>query len=240
MSERMEEEILRDVLLEAVAREYGEIMDTEEDIPVSRRYQKEMYAMCEDPMGWAKRKSRPLWKKCVRIAAMIFLTITILLTLVMTVSPKARATMTTWVEDWYNQFMEYRESEGKAEEEYNSLTKYEITEVPTGYWTIEMDKNTTNYGWQSYENNRSSLILLKYTDLYTGCIPWVETSGMAVSDVSVNGCAGHMFVCLDNRQASVVSWRDEKAGIQFYIEGYVSKDDLLNMAKSVRLVRSTK
>ena len=240
MSDRMEEEILRDVLLEAVAREYGEIMDVEEDIPVSRRYKKEMYTMCEDPMRWARRKRRPLWKKCVRITAMIFLAITILFTLVLTVSPKARAAMTTWVEDLYIKCVEYRFPEDNPKEISNSRPEYEITEIPAGYYRIKGRGTQITCGWQGYLNSRGQLIQFKYSKSHFGYVSWIETNHMTVFDVAIEECRGRVFVSENEKQANIISWIDEKAGLQFFIEGYVRVDELLNMARSVRLVKSTK
>ena len=240
MSGRMDEEILRDVLLEAVAREYGEIMDTEEDIPVSRRYRKEMYAMCEDPMRWARRKSRPLWKKCVRIAAMIFLVITILLTLVLTVSPKARAAMTTWVEDWYHQFVEYRFRDKESKDEIEIMKRYEIGDIKDGYWLTNTENKTPNCMQIIYQNPERQCVKFKYITLHNGLVSWVESNNMRVTDVTINGCEGRLFLAKSEYQASIISWINEEARIQFFIDGYVSAEDLLSMAKSVQLVNSTK
>lgn len=108
---------LRDALLDANLQQFAEIMAQAEEPDFSPRYRKSCLRMLANPRGWAKRFSRPLWKKTLQTAVCILLTFTLALGALMGISPTVRAAVMNW-------FREIREG-------VVSYTSHESTEQLT-------------------------------------------------------------------------------------------------------------
>lgn len=98
MTEHKENELLRDLLLDAAAEEFAGTAHVE----TSPRFQKSMHSLLTDPNGWAKRRQRPLWKRAVRTAAAILLICILSIGMLTLISPKAYAAVVNWITEWYD------------------------------------------------------------------------------------------------------------------------------------------
>ena len=65
----------------------------------------------------------------------------------------------------------------------------------------------------------------------------VDTENMTMSDVTVNGFDGQLFLSDDPEVSNYLVWMDEEHNVQFYIDGFMNKSDLLYMANSVIIVK---
>lgn len=118
-----------------------------EPVETSRKFQKSMQSLCNNPTKWAKQKQNPSWKKAVKMAAAILLICILSIGMLTLISPKAYAAVVNWITEWYETHISYLFT-GESEEVV--LHNYEITYFPQGYnphgqFLIQPDKisNTT-------------------------------------------------------------------------------------------------
>lgn len=118
-----------------------------EPVETSRKFQKSMQSLCNNPTKWAKQKQNPSWKKAVKMAAAILLICILSIGMLTLISPKAYAAVVNWITEWYETHISYLFT-GESEEVV--LHNYEITYFPQGYnphgqFVIQPDKisNTT-------------------------------------------------------------------------------------------------
>ena len=55
----------------------------------------------------------------------------------------------------------------------------------------------------------------------------------------MNGHDGYLYLSNDLGESNAIIWYDEQEKIQFMIDGFVDQEDLLQMAVSVSLCKST-
>lgn len=67
----------------------------------SSHYQRQIRLMLKDPLGWSRRKTRPMWKAICQRAAIVLLIISLGFGTVMVSSPTARAAFVRWITEWY-------------------------------------------------------------------------------------------------------------------------------------------
>lgn len=67
MIKSAEDITLRDILLDAAAKEFSVELSDIKPVVVSFHFQKQMKAMVANPQRWAKRHVRPLWKNVCRL-----------------------------------------------------------------------------------------------------------------------------------------------------------------------------
>lgn len=89
MTECKESELLRDILLDAAIEEFAPEFLSTEPVETSRKFQKSMQSLCNNPTKWAKQKQNPSWKKAVKMAAAILLICILSIGMLTLISPKA-------------------------------------------------------------------------------------------------------------------------------------------------------
>ena len=234
---RSDEDItLRDILLDAVAQEFAAELSDIKPVAVSSRFQKQMNAMVADPQRWAKRRVRPLWKKCMQTAAVILLVCSLSLGALMAVSPTVRAAVIHWVTEWYETHVLYRYA---GEQISGELPQYEITALPDGYKEIERIEIPSAL-YVTYENQDGKRLYFDYSYMQQGSALDILTDGVEVRDVTVNGLDGQIFLSLDPKNDNTLAWIDPDANIQFTVGAFADESALLHMAESIVLVKSTK
>ena len=230
--------LVRDVLLDAAGLEFRQELADTAPVPVSRRFQREMTAMLTDPAGWVRRKTRPRWQRMARFAAAVFLTVSLSLGAVLAASPTARAAALRWVREIYDTYIVYRFS---GRQDHGAMPLYALSALPEGYAEVPEERvDSAEYVERVYQNNDESLLRFICYRMQQGSAMVVDTENMVVSDITVNGCPGQLYLSQDPTVSSAVVWADQGAGIQFTIDGFFDGADLLHMAESVSLSDFTK
>lgn len=203
----------------------------------SSRYQRQMRAMLKDPLGWAKKKARPKWKNIALEAAMILLVISLGFCAVMVSSPTARAAFARWIEELYETYIIYRYSGDSTSGE---MPRYEITELPEGFAErdrIELSRTTS----VTYANEAENVIYFGYSIMVQGgAIVYDDIDNSDVYDIKVNQMSGHFFESRSPEKFNTIIWIDTKNNIQFDISGVYDYTDILHIAESVSLSKTTK
>lgn len=236
MEENHDDEWMRRVLMDAVKMDWADSLNNAPQFQPSKKFQLQMKAMLKDPFQWQRKKMIPFWKKATTRAAAILITITVGVGSVMIASPTVRASVIKWFIEWYETHVEYRYS---GEPIQTELPQYYITNLPEGY--VEMNRLVyPEYVSVTYGNVNQNTLYLDYAYLQEGTVSSFETGDMDIMDITVNGCPGQLFLSKDTNQTNAITWIDNQKNIQFTIDGFQDKSELLHMAENISLMDSTK
>jgi len=128
MTDQALDKLMRQVLIDSLALE-EESTEPVDFIP-SKRHQQQMQLMLKNPLGWYKRKTKPVWKLALQRVAVVLLVASLGFGSVMVVSPTARAAVIRWVVEWYETHIVYRYSGDGIS---GGMPRYGIVELPDGY-----------------------------------------------------------------------------------------------------------
>lgn len=236
MTDRELDRMMQHVLLDAIKRDCEKETDDVPAFKPTHHYQRQMAAMLSDPLKWARKRARPIWKSALQKVAMILLVFTLSLGSLMAVSPTVRAAVVRWVTEWYETHIVYRYS---GEQIIGEMPQYEITDLPEGY--IEDERvNWPSYVSVVYQNkDTGKTIYLDCTYMQQGSASDYVTDGVEVVPVTVNGLSGQLFLTDDwENKWNTITWIDAERNLQFEIDANVNRDVILHMAESVSLVKT--
>ena len=236
MTDRELDRMMQRVLLDAIKRDCEKETDDVPAFKPTRHYQRQMAAMLSDPLKWARKRARPIWKSALQKVAMILLVFTLSLGSLMVVSPTVRAAVVRWVTEWYETHIVYRYS---GEQITGEMPQYEIIDLPEGY--IEDERvNWPSYVSVVYQNkDTGKTIYLDCTYMQQGSASDYVTDGVEVVPVTVNGLSGQLFLTDDwENKWNTITWNDAERNLQFEIDANVNRDVILHMAESVSLVKT--
>lgn len=242
MTEQELDRMMQHVLLDAIKRDCER---ETEDVPAfkpTHHYQRQMAAMLSDPLKWAQKRARPIWKNALQKVAVILLVFSLSLGSVMAVSPTARAAVIRWVTEWYEAHIVYRYS---GEQITDEIPQYEIVDLPEGY----VEDESKRIEWPEYisftyynpnkENDQG--IVFDYTYMSQGGVADFVTDESEIISVAVNGMKGQLFLAEDwENTRSTITWIDTDDNIQFTLMAALNENDILHMAESVSLVKMSK
>lgn len=236
MTDRELDRMMQHVLLDAIKRDCEKETDDVPAFKPTRHYQRQMAAMLSDPLKWARKRARPIWKSALQKVAMILLVFTLSLGSLMAVSPTVRAAVVRWVTEWYETHIVYRYS---GEQITGEMPQYEITDLPEGYAEDER-VNWPSYVSVVYQNkDTGKTIYLDCTYMQQGSASDYVTDGVEVVPVTVNGLSGQLFLTDDwENKWNTITWNDAERNLQFEIDANVNRDVILHMAESVSLVKT--
>ena len=236
MTDRELDRMMQRVLLDAIKRDCEKETDDVPAFKPTRHYQRQMAAMLSDPLKWARKRARPIWKSALQKVAMILLVFTLSLGSLMAVSPTVRAAVVRWVTEWYETHIVYRYS---GEQITGEMPQYEITDLPEGYAEDER-VNWPSYVSVVYQNkDTGKTIYLDCTYMQQGSASDYVTDGVEVVPVTVNGLSGQLFLTDDwENKWNTITWNDAERNLQFEIDANVNQDVILHMAESVSLVKT--
>ena len=240
MTDRELDRMMQHVLLDAIKRDCEKETDDVPAFKPTRHYQRQIAAMLSDPLKWAQKRARPLWKNVAQKIAVILLVFSLSLGSLMAVSPTVRAAVVRWVTDWYETHVGYRFS---GEQIADELPQYEVTDLPEGY------AETVRVEWPSYvsiiyqnvNDENASWIYLQYIYMQQGASSNFEIENADIIPVTVNGLEGQLYLTRDTEGAdSTITWIVPDENMLFAVSAALGADDILHMAESVSLVKTEK
>jgi len=199
----------------------------------SPKHQRQMKAMLKDPLGWSRKKARPVWKTIAQRAAIILLAISLAFGTIMAASPTARAAFARWVRELYDTHVTYRYA---GEDIPGILPRYRISGLPEGYY--EYDRaGTTNTTSITYQNDdHGGWISLTYIYMQQGSAVDFVVDNSEIVPITVNGMAGEFYLSPNLDEVyNTVTWIDKEANLQFIVDAPLELDDTLRIAESVIL-----
>ena len=202
------------------------------------RYQRQMTAMLADPLKWARKRARPIWKKVIQKVAVILLVFSLSLGSLMAASPTVRAAVIRWVTEWYETHITYRYS---GEQITDEMPQYEITDLPEGY----IEDESKRIEWPEYisftfynpNKENDQRIIFDYAYMSQGGASDFVTEDSEVLSVTVNGLEGQLFLEKDwENTRSTLTWIDAERNLQFTLMAALGETDILHIAESASLV----
>ena len=178
-----------------------------------------------------KKNNHPQLKRVLRMAASFALVILVASGSVMALSPTARAAVIGWLFGQEGTIFSYT-SMGE-ESESNVYYKYELPQIPEGY-----------YLWQEIVDESQSIML--YAEEETGHLlkvtgsPNDGTSAMFLmtttaekSTVQIGDITADFYLSESEDVSSGLAWVDPENGYLICLDGFFSKEELIEMAQSL-------
>ncbi len=202
----------------------------------SAYHQRQMRSMLKDPLGWARKKARPMWKTIAEKVAVVLLIISLGFGTVMVSSPTAQAAFVQWITEWYETYIIYRFA---GENIFDEMPQFEIVELPEGF--VETERvEFPEMSSITYENEIGDVIYFNYIYMSQGGVAAFETENSIVSDIKVNHMDGLFGEAKIPGSFNTIAWIDTEQNIQFNISGNFRYLDILYMAESVSSSKTTK
>lgn len=238
MTEHKENELLRDILLDAAAEEFASEFSSTEQVETSLKFQKSMQSLLSNPKKWAERRQKPVWKRAAKMVATIALIGILSLGMLMLISPKVYAAVVNWVTEWYDTYVMYRFS---GEHSESDLPEYQLSYIPEGYHhdaevlsTPDDYSRATSMRFMAYSGDH--WLFFQYGPMDSGSAMSIELENMFVSEISINGNPGQLYSSTTDTQSSCITWINTKNNTYFFIDGFLSDDELIRIAQSVTLI----
>lgn len=194
MTDQELDRLMQRVLLDAIKRDCEKETDDAPLFKPSPKYQRQMTAMLDDPLKWARNRARPVWQKAIQKVAVILLVFSLSLGSLMAASPTVRAAVVRWVMEWYETHITYSYS---GETLVGEMPQYEITDLPEGYVEDENQRiEGPNYVGIVYRNELDAdadLIYFDYIYMQQGSASDQTIEDTIVLQVTVNGMEGQLY-----------------------------------------------
>lgn len=239
MTDQELDSLLRRVLMDAIRKDEDDTTEEIVSFVSSRKHQRQMKEMLKDPLKWMQNKTKPAWKRIFQKVAVVLLIASVSFGGVMAVSPTVRAVVIQWVTEWYETHIVYRFSGDDIPEK---MPDYKIADLPDGF-AEKTEYRIENPGYVGvwYENQNGDVILFDYIYIQQGSAAGYVTDESTVIPVEVGRVDGQLIKSnTPDTSDSTLVWIDSKKNIQFAISAMLSDLEIIHMAESVDLVKSTK
>lgn len=242
MNDQELDTLMRRVLLDSLELDWTGEENPQPSFQASPRHRREVRHMLADPLAWAKKRERPVWRRVAQRAAVVLLVLSLGLCGLMASSPTVRAAVIQWVTEWYGTHITFRYT---GEEMAGVMPRYEITALPEGYAEVEDERidwpGQVDIPYRNAETGQT--IYLNYIQMRQGGATDITPEDAEIIPVRVNGLDGLFFREPDWERENLrntLTWMDPDNGLQFTIEASLDEQDILHMAEIVSLEKSTK
>lgn len=231
MDDRTFDGLLRQALMDANLDEFRAAQEGADglELAFSSRYLRQRGKLLADPFGWARRRSRPVWKQALYRAACILLACSLTLGALMAASPRVRAVVLNWLREISGNIMTYSTVSRSEAEDLPS--NWRITWLPEGWKLQHMSRNSWRY---RRENGAGSLTYACYTPDAAQLITNVDDVADAESVRSTIRIQGHSADYYQSEKYHVLVW-ENRDGYLFMLQGDGSLEeaDFLKIAESI-------
>ena len=153
--------LLRRALEDNIRAEYPDVFDPNVEFPpppFSRRYLRWEKKLLADPVGFARKQARPMWKKALRAAACFLLCAATVLGAMLALSPSARAWVTERAVYWTDGFTRFTYTKREAK---GVPSDWRPLYIPDGFEETETRWSEISGSLRvTYENTSDGLIIL--------------------------------------------------------------------------------
>ncbi len=180
------------------------------------------------------------WKKLARSAVAAVLVVLIGFSMLCVFNTEVRATVIGWFKKTFEHYTTYWFSDNVDDD---VIPEYDITWIPEGYELIydESMPDSIIKLYQNPENELDGFTFNCYKPQADSPVK-VEMLGShyEVKQVNVNEFYGDLYISLDPNESHGLIWSDDANQVAFAITSFLPPDDILHIAESVKLVKSTK
>lgn len=182
-----------------------------------------------------KRKAdHPRLHRTMQRVASFALVLLISGSVVIAVNAEARAAFAGWVKEIYETYFVYRfEGSSNVNEE---LVDYRPTLIPNGYTELYSD-TTEDTIIVVYANEEGEMLKFSYSHDPDNTTWFVGADSLTVQPITINGISGEAITSTEQDAAAAVMWITTE-NTAFSISGFLSMEDLIEMAESVQIIKS--
>jgi hypothetical protein len=173
------------------------------------------------------------WHKFAHRAAAVILAVLLGLGAWLAVDQDARAAVTRWIREVYENSVFYRFS-GEASIDQNHT--YELAWIPEGYEKVNQASTDTTQS-VLYESKDSAFTFLWHNTHEGSLYKFDGTKGEGIP-VLINGLEGHYYPAANSNTTNDLVWIDDNSKTLFSISSYLPFEDILHIAESVKLVKT--
>ena len=177
-----------------------------------------------------RRANHPIPYRVMQRVASFLLVLFLGFMTVLAVSPAARAAFAVWIRETYESFFVYSFTDNSQGSALNA--EYYISELPEGYAEV-MASLENNLGLSVYANEDACLINFVY-DNGDGSAFFVKKENCIVKPITVAGHPGEIYLDQGPDEHNGIIWFDEENHIMFTITGFLTEEELLALAESVK------
>ena len=228
---RREDDALRELLLRA---NLPEALDLPEGLePVPDALEERMAPFLARPFAAGRRK-KPLWARVLRTAAGLLLVLSLTAGAVLWASPAARvwaAELARMLMVWTDVSADFLFHGGDGAE--TDLSCWRPTWLPEGYEEVEVWAPGGIYKI-TYENAEGQSLTLRCISPNTSAVS-MDNEHSDYSEITINGSKAYLLVSNAEGWQSSLIWTNEENSVMFILRGYISAEDLIRMAESVRI-----
>ena len=228
---RREDGALRELLLRA---NLPEALDLPEGLePVPDALEERMAPFLARPFAAGRRK-KPLWARVLRTAAGLLLALSLTAGAVLWASPAARvwaAGLARMLMVWTDVSADFLFHGGDAAA--TDLSCWRPTWLPEGYEEVEVWAPGGIYKI-TYENAEGQSLTLRCISPNTSAVS-MDNEHSDYSEITINGSKAYLLVSNAEGWQSSLIWTNEENSVMFILRGYISAEDLIRMAESVRI-----
>ena len=228
-------------MLKAAAAEADRVI--RDSLPAPEECRHEFSRPFQKKMRRIFRKAKhPVLYKLVRSAACLALAVILTGGAWLTVDAEAREAFLRWVKGTYSTYAVYhfegtdsgeQTSEGQTPEEQIS-PEYSLAWIPDGYteWATE---NIGDSVYVAYADDSGRLLTFGYLPSSDGTYMFLETTGYTQESTYVGNVPADFYLSHSPDKANTIVWTSLDGETAFYLDGFFSKEELIELAENVRL-----
>lgn len=201
--------------------------------PVPEWVEEQMAAILADPFGYARKRTRPRWRKVLERAALLAAACALTLFTLYHVSPSAQAwmdrafrTVTTWWAEHTTFHFTGDQPAGTADDRWRPEW------LPEGYEeTREVDLSGAKK--VVFENEEGERLILEYFPVQEGYMIDLDHEHSDYSEIRINHQTAHLFDSNTPGKPSYLVWYSEEQTVVFELVARFPGDVLIRIAESM-------
>lgn len=186
------------------------------------------------------RANHPVLYKLAKSAACFVLAVILTGGAWLTVDAEAREAFIRWVKETYSTYSVYhfegtdsetQTSEGQSSEEQISA-EYSLAWIPDGYTEWET-KSVGDHIFAIYVNDSGDLLTFGYLPSFSTTYMFVEMTDFTQESTYVGNIPADFYLSHSADKANSIVWTSPDGKTVFYLDGFFSKEELIDMAEHV-------
>ena len=188
----------------------------------------------------SRRANHPVLYKFAKSVACFVLAVILTGGVWLTVDAEAREAFIRWVKETSGTYSVYhfegtdsetQTSEGQSSEEEIS-PEYSLAWIPDGYteWATE---NVGDSIYVMYADESGRLLTFGYLPGSDGTYMFLETTGYTQESTYVGNVPADFYLSHSPDKANSIVWTSPDGETAFYLDGFFSKEELIDMAENV-------
>ena len=194
-----------------------------ESITPSPRMQRRMKAMLRNPSAYVRNLRRPMYKKIMRVAASFLVTITILFSAAIAISPTARAAVVNFVRTWLEDRTIYHVPQQNLDRDWS------FGYIPDGFEPI-IEINDEHQRVFAWEDENLSAIFVSITTGNT----IVDNEHYKFHTSFLNGNITDIYESIDEEHPNMIVIHDNQYDVLITIWAYLEISIITKIAENIR------